>query len=334
MRPRLLIVHRGLATFVQQDIEIAARLFDVDVLLARTRWDPAPWTLFLAVARADVVLCWFASWHAVLPLLLARVLRRPGVVIVGGYDVAAMPEISYGLQRGGVPQALSRLAMRSAVKVVPFSAAALRETRDNARVPERTITLIPLGIADAGPVPKGPRDIVLTVARIDAENLARKGLLDVARTARLLPCETVIVGEIADEQAAQTLREAAGPMLRLVGRLTPAELLSFQARAVAYLQLSRHEGFGLALAEAMRAGCVPVVSRAGSLPELVGDTGEYVATPQEAAAAVKRAANATYEQRVAIARHIRTAFPLERRAERLSDLLLSVLDREVGRLPR
>ncbi|HEU5287168.1 MAG TPA: hypothetical protein VFV20_02100 [Candidatus Limnocylindria bacterium] len=167
-------------------------------------------------------------------------------MIVGGYDVAAVPEISYGLQRGGVARVLSRLAMRSAARVVPFSAAALRETRENAGIPERAIALIPLGVADAGPVPTGPRDIVLTVARVDAENLHRKGLLDVARTARLLTCETVIAGEIADERVAQTLREVAGPMLRLVGRVTDAELLALQARAFAYLQLSRHDGFGLA----------------------------------------------------------------------------------------
>jgi glycosyltransferase involved in cell wall biosynthesis len=43
-----------------------------------------------------------------------------------------------------------------------------------------------------------------------------------------------------------------------------------------YCQLSTHEGFGVALAEAMSCGCVPVVTRKYALPEVVGHTGFYV----------------------------------------------------------
>ena len=45
------------------------------------------------------------------------------------------------------------------------------------------------------------------------------------------------------------------------------------AESWVYLQPSRYEGFGLAVAEAMACGTVPIVSRAGALPEIVGDAG-------------------------------------------------------------
>lgn len=326
-RPRLLLVHRALSRFVADDVAIARDRFTVDVLHARTRWSPPPWRVIAAVARADLVLCWFASWHAVLPLLAARAMRRPGVVIVGGYDVAAVEEIGYGLQRGGAARLLSRLAMRLAVRVLPFSASALREARENAGVPAGKLVLVPLGVADAGPVPDGARDILLTVATVDRENAVRKGLFDVARTARSTGRRTVIAGEIADPVTARELRELGGPSIELPGRVGDAELAALYARAVAYLQLSRHEGFGLALAEAMRAGCIPVVTRAGSLPELAGDLGEYVASPDEAAAAAVRAADAPQARRLAVARRIRSQFPLERRAQLLSETLLTLLGR-------
>ena len=61
-----------------------------------------------------------------------------------------------------------------------------------------------------------------------------------------------------------------------------------QARV--YAQLSAHEGFGMALAEAMACECVPVVTTRGSIPEVVGDTGVYVEVedPIAAGKAIKR----------------------------------------------
>ncbi|MCK9421271.1 MAG: glycosyltransferase [Bacteroidales bacterium] len=40
-----------------------------------------------------------------------------------------------------------------------------------------------------------------------------------------------------------------------------------------YCQLSFSEGFGIALAEAMACGCVPIVSKVGMMDQIVGDSG-------------------------------------------------------------
>lgn len=60
------------------------------------------------------------------------------------------------------------------------------------------------------------------------------------------------------------------------GYLDGQSLLEWYQRAKVYCQLSRYESFGVALAEAMSCCCVPVVTREGALPEVVGDTGFYV----------------------------------------------------------
>jgi glycosyltransferase involved in cell wall biosynthesis len=64
--------------------------------------------------------------------------------------------------------------------------------------------------------------------------------------------------------------------LELTGYKGGEELVEVLNRSKFYLQLSVREGFGLAVAEAMSCGCIPVVTDRGALPEVVGDTGYVV----------------------------------------------------------
>ncbi len=64
--------------------------------------------------EADVVVGWWASWHTFLPITLAWLLRKPSLLIVGGFDTAAEPEFGYGFQLGGLRAWLSRFTMRRA----------------------------------------------------------------------------------------------------------------------------------------------------------------------------------------------------------------------------
>ena len=54
------------------------------------------------------VVGWFASWHTFWPLTFAWLLRKPSLLIVGGFDTANVPEIGYGYQQGGMTKRLSR----------------------------------------------------------------------------------------------------------------------------------------------------------------------------------------------------------------------------------
>jgi len=58
-----------------------------------------------------------------------------------------------------------------------------------------------------------------------------------------------------------------------------------------YAQLSFHEGFGVAVAEAMLCECIPVLSTKGALPEVGGKNAYYVpfGDPKFAATVIERA---------------------------------------------
>lgn len=71
-------------------------------------------------------------------------------------------------------------------------------------------------------------------------------------------------------------RLACKDMVRFVGSPNDAELANLYNRATALLLLSRAEGFGLPVIEAMGHGCPVIASRCGALPEIVGDAGVLV----------------------------------------------------------
>ncbi|HEV3112923.1 MAG TPA: glycosyltransferase [Candidatus Binataceae bacterium] len=84
------------------------------------------------------------------------------------------------------------------------------------------------------------------------------------------------MGSPASPQFMDRVRKDSPPNLQVTGYLPEAKLAQLLGASSVYAQLSYMEGFGASLAEAMLAGCVPVVTRQGSLPEVVGDCGYYV----------------------------------------------------------
>lgn len=58
-----------------------------------------------------------------------------------------------------------------------------------------------------------------------------------------------------------------------VGWIEEGKLPQYYSNAVAYLQPSKHESFGIPVLEAMSCNTVPIVSENGALPEVVGNAG-------------------------------------------------------------
>jgi len=67
------------------------------------------------------------------------------------------------------------------------------------------------------------------------------------------------------------------PHVQLLGEITKEKKIELLGSCVLYVQPSKYEGFGLALAEAMASGAACLVTPVGALPEVVGDAGDYVA---------------------------------------------------------
>jgi glycosyltransferase involved in cell wall biosynthesis len=327
-RRRILFVHNSKASFVAIDRAILAERYEIEDLHQPGRW-PNPLAVVGGVLRADVVFGWFASWHTFFPITLAWLLRKPSVMIVGGFDTANMPDIGYGYQQGGLRRTASRWIMRRARRLATNSDYSLSELERNAEIPGERVTVIHHGVPDPfGEEPGAKEREALTVGAINRNTLVQKGQFPFVEAARLLPdVRFTFAGKWLDESVEQ-LRARAGDNVRFTGWLSDEELQAAYRRAAVYVQASRHEGFGLAVAEAMLAGCVPVVMDVTAMPEVVGDAGVFVESqhPEDVAAGVRRALELGPEAARRARERILTAFPMERRRDGVLRVVQDALD--------
>jgi len=325
----ILFVHNGAAQFVRLDLEELRKRYRVTECYLRSRW-VNPVTIWRQVRKHDLVFGWFASWHTFLPFVFARLSGKPSVLVVGGYDVANMPQIGYGHQRGGLKKWVSRWTMRFATRLITFSNYSGGEAERNASISQEQVSTIYIGVPDPFvSLPQGQRDrIALTVGNVDRSNLLRKGHEAFVRTAALMPDVSFVLAGAWQDSAVDHLRAIATQNVTLTGWLSDEALGDYYRRASVYVQPSLHEGFGLSVAEAMLAGCVPVVSRVGSLPEVTGNSGIFVDTPAPAAIAKAIAEALTYpeEARAPIRQRILDEFPLEKRGLLLEQLIRPLMN--------
>jgi glycosyltransferase involved in cell wall biosynthesis len=325
---RLLFVHSRKASFVAIDREILAERYEVEDLYQPGRAPNLP-KVIKGVLRADVVFGWFASWHTFLPITLAWLLRKPSVMVIGGFDTANMPDIGYGHQRGGLRRRASRWIFRRATRLITNSAYSLSEIERNTPIPPERVTVVHHGVPDPFGEEPGPKEReALTVGAIDHSTLVQKGQLPFVMAAREVPhVRFVFAGKWLDD-AVEKLRAAAPSNVELTGWLSDEDLHAAYRRAAVYVQASRHEGFGLAVAEAMLAGCVPVVTNVTAMPEVVGDAGVLIESqdPAVVAAGVRQALDLGPGAAARARERILTNFPMESRRAGI----LKVVEEAVG----
>jgi len=102
-----------------------------------------------------------------------------------------------------------------------------------------------------------------------------KNVSALSRVAPNLPWPVFVAGESQCPNQTNA-EECRGPRLRHLGRLGPAEMKDWYARASIYALPARYEPFGLSILEAALARCALVVGDIPSLREVWGNAAIYV----------------------------------------------------------
>ncbi|HVN50470.1 MAG TPA: glycosyltransferase [Acidimicrobiales bacterium] len=280
-----------------------------------------------AAARNDLVYAFFASEHALVPALVFKATGRRFLLVPAGYDYANVPEHHYGLAARGrawLPKLLGRLCDEA----LPISQQTMWEFLDLVPSAAPRTMLGYLGVdATAWEDPGVARDdVVVTLGYIDDEAWSRKGIDRFVAAAADDPTRRyVLAGRITPEVSARI--DAIGPAnLERPGRLDHEELRRLFWGAQVYAQLSWHETFGVAMAEAMLCGCVPVVRASMALHEVAGPWAVTVEASERDVDAIARAArSAVGVDRAAMRDDIAERFSLERREQVLAAAVTEAL---------
>jgi len=284
---RVVFLYENEVPFVQSDLRILREKFEVYPINCSQGISMS--SVLRALAHADLSYSWFALGYAARAVLAGKILRRPSVVVSGGWDIISMPEISYGAIRNERTRLRARFVLRYANLVLTFSRWSLASIQTLA---SRQAELLYIGVDLEKFRPNRMKeDLVVTVGNVTRENFKRKGLETFVGAARQLPdVPFVLVGRHFDQDADE-LRAISPSNVQFTGWVPAEQLSDLLARAKVYVQASYNEGFGLAVAEAMASGCVPVVTDRGALPEVVGNAGYYVpyGDPQSTARAIREA---------------------------------------------
>jgi len=321
----ILLVCPELASFIARDLKILRERHQVAVRFVHH----ANPIRFLGDLRAlwncDLLFVWFASVYTLPLLLAARLVGKRIVTVVGGYEAVNKPEINYGSARSPVLRTLVRRILALSDRVLAVSHHSQREIKENLDVAPDKTQMIYHGFEDTASCRQEHKTaIVLGVGRISEETWMRKGFRDFVLMAEQVPdIQFVHVGSLQVNVASKLGRRPPAN-LNLAGRLSSDQLEHYMASAKVFLQLSRHEGFGCAVAEAMLWRCIPVVSNAAALPEVVGDCGIIVDSrdPETVAEALKRALAMPDSAGERARERILSHFPYQRRR----DELLKIID--------
>lgn len=151
------------------------------------------------------------------------------------------------------------------VRVLPYPV-----SLSGAQIDEKVLRALKAG--------KGAGGDLLFVGRL-TPNKAQDDLLRAAaaRSRRAAGSRVFLVGGTHLRLYERYLRELALKLgistSSLVGPVSPQGLAAHYANADVFVSLSRHEGFGVPIVEAMAAGVPVVALRAAAVPETVGDAG-------------------------------------------------------------
>ena len=327
-KAKILFVYPYISSFIKEDLEILQRNFETI---------PFRWTSLLDlinivkllqdIRSTDLSFIWFADIYATFTVFVSKLFGKKSIVVVGGFDVANVPEINYGLMRKPLSTYMVKFILKNADKILTVDESLKEEAITNAKIVGNNILTVPTGYYYEKFKPATEKkNMVMTVSvGYSWDRVRLKGIDVFVETANLLPdVQFIIIG--LQGEALNNLKSMSTSNVKFIPQLPHDELITYYQKAKVYCQLSMREGLPNALCEAMLCECVSVGSNVQGIRTAIGDTGFYVpyGNPEATAVAIKKALES--DKGKDARERIKKMFPIERREKELIGVIKEMMD--------
>ena len=280
---RILFGSEDVGSFIDRDYEILTKYFDVRFLRYKVN-SSRPieslkvfFNLISNIYWADVSFSWFAGSQAYTTTRLCKIFNKKSVVVVGGYEVAKIPEIHYGALLNPRTYRTVRYIFENATKVLTVDDELKNEAMINFQLSGSNIITIPTGFDVRKITPYGQKErVVLSVAIANSEETVKlKGLDTFVLAASVLrDIKFILIGVKGD--ALKILKNIASPNVEFIEYLYVDAIVPHFQKSKVYCQLSMREGHPNALCEAMLCECIPVGTNVQGIRSVIDNTGFLV----------------------------------------------------------
>ena len=280
------------STFIRIDEDILKRNFETKVFLLSNSsifsyvFSTLHLCYFVLANRKNIgtIFTRFADYHTYPLVILSKILKFKFIVVVGGFEVAKIPELNYGAFLNRFRGFCVRKTFLLATKILPNTkkliwyenSFGLKKSVKGGIlhfVPsvKNKITVVNNGF-DSGKfnfTDIKRDDIILNVAIIlDDKSYYRKGMDIFLKAAEILPHFKFIQVGMSKEYLEDKAIHLP-PNVEIYERTN--EVLTFFQKSKVFFIPSRAEGMPNALCEAMLCGCIPVGANINSIPDIIGE---------------------------------------------------------------
>ncbi len=326
-KEKILLFHKVNRSFIEKDYQILSEKYNIKKIMINFKNIKNSLNLikaFIYIFNYSIVFFWFASPIFLPFVILSKILGKKRIVVAGGYDVAyaKYKTYKYGLRNRLFQKYIVSLILNNSTAVFPVSNYTKKEVLSFSKPKNIKTIYNGINIENFNKI-KGieKENIVITVASDIGNQYYKKGLGTFVDIAKKMPkTKFFLIGKCnTKHKLVKRILKSKPKNLTLLDFINQDVLIKLYSKAKVYAQLSLHESFGLALAEAMLCECVPVIANTSALPEVVGKVGYTIKynDVEESIKKITEALNSSKERQKQARERIIKNFSLTRRKQEI-----------------
>jgi len=229
--------------------------------------------LLLNIRKYALIYIWFADYHSLVPSLFSYLFRKKTIIVLGGFDVAKIPNLKYGAHTKKMRSLFVKASCYFADGLIAVSQFVKDEAIINIGTQILSKIIVIYNAIDVESYVNTHQDrnnqVLCISAAQDMNRAYIKGIDRFVNLAQQMPNYNFVLVGVTDPILMDKLGINKVKNIECFSFMKKKDLLQMYNISKVIFQLSIVESFGLAVVEAMSCGCVPVVANVGGLREIV-----------------------------------------------------------------